>query len=187
MKIPTGGKGFTLVEAIIVVALIAIVATIAVPAGSSLVEATERRTTVAQLIGGFAVARSTAIQERVTVTLCPLDSNNRCTRDWRHPVTIFRDPARLRALTDPNQVVRIIPPPRSGSITANTANRRYFGFRATGMARSAIGNLIWCPEDGNTQKAIQLRINMGGRLQQAKDRDGDGVVEGSSGTPIACS
>lgn len=187
MNTQVRGKGFTLIEAVMVVALMAVIVTIAIPAGSSMVEATQRRSAVAQLVGGFAVARSTAIQERVAVTVCPLDSNDRCTSDWTKPVTVFRDPKRLRALTDRRQVVRVLPTPDTGRITANTGNRRYFGFRGTGMARSAIGNLIWCPDDGNVKNAIQLRINMGGRLKQAKDWNGDGVVEGANGRPIVCS
>lgn len=181
------GKGFTLIEAIVVVAVMAIVLAIAVPGGRAMVEAAERRSMVADLLGGFAVARNTAIQERIPVTVCPLDTDNRCVKDWRRPVTVFRDPARRRELTDIQQVVRVIPPPKSGRLTANTANRRYFGFRGTGMARSAIGNLVWCPDDGDVRRAIQLRMNMGGRLQHARDDDGDGVVEGADGKAIACS
>ncbi len=187
MKTITVGKGFTLIEAVVVVAMIAIVITLAIPGGGAMVEATQRRTLVADLVGAFAIARNTSIQEKVSVTLCALDSDGRCTKDWTRPVTVFRDPGRLRALADPAQIIRVVSPPKRGAITVNTGNRRYFGFRPTGMARAAIGNLVWCPDDGNPEKAIQFRINMGGRLQQAKDRNGDGVVEGANGRAIVCS
>ncbi|MDX1634640.1 MAG: GspH/FimT family pseudopilin [Marinobacter sp.] len=180
-------KGFTLLEMIIVVSLILIIATLAVPSGQAMVEANERRTVVAALVGAFSVARNTSIQEKVPVTLCPLDENARCIKDWSRPVTVFRDPGRLRRLVSQDQIIRHVQAPAAGIVIANSANRRYFGFRGTGMARSAIGNLIWCPDDGDVRQAVQLRINMGGRLQQARDRNGDGIVEGADGRNITCS
>ncbi len=175
--------GFSLVELLFVMA---IALTVALPSLGNFVEANERRSFVTALVGIFNQARSSSIQGQVSVTLCPLDNESRCSNDWMRPITVFRDPKRRRRLDDPADIIQILPPPSRGTLTANSANRPYFGFRPTGMAQSAIGNLIWCPADRNPKKAVQLRINMGGRLQHARDQDGDGIVEDADGHAIAC-
>ncbi|WP_166266519.1 GspH/FimT family pseudopilin [Marinobacter caseinilyticus] len=178
--------GYTLLEVLIVMALMAIASGIALPGILNLVESSHKRTTITNLISGFNLARTIAIQEGTSVTICPLDIHGLCSRDWSKPIILFRDPDRTRQLRQQNQILRTIGPPSTGRLTINTANRRYFGYRATGMARSAIGNIIWCPDNNMDTNAIQLRINMGGRLGHAQDRDGDGIVEGSDGQAITC-
>lgn len=181
-----GQQGLSMLELMIVLALTAIILTTAGPAWNGLVESTSRRTLIAELITGFNLARNTAVQEQLITTICPLDSDDHCSHDWSGPITIFRDAKKARRLENAKQIIRIIDPADRGKLVVRSASRPYFGFRNNGMANSAIGNLTWCPNDKNPKEAVQLRINMGGRLQTARDQDGDGIVEDSSGDPISC-
>jgi type IV fimbrial biogenesis protein FimT len=54
------------------------------------------------------------------------------------------------------------------------------------MARESIGHLLWCPKDGNPERAFQIRINMGGRPILARDTNHDGIAEDAYGRNIAC-
>lgn len=179
-------QGYTLLEVMTVTALLAITLSFAVPAGTQMLESSQRHATVSSLITGLNLARNSAIQEQTLITFCPLDIQDKCSHDWSGAITLFRDPKKLRKLSDAAQVIRIFSPPERGRLIVNSANRPYFSWSPDGMAWYAMGNIIWCPNDDDASKAAQLRINMGGRPQTAKDRDGDGVVEDAYGKPVKC-
>ncbi|KAA1171693.1 prepilin-type N-terminal cleavage/methylation domain-containing protein [Marinobacter salinexigens] len=180
-------KGFTLIELVIVLAICAVCLGGAIPSLNQVWDASNRRSAVNDLVSLINLARTTAIQEHSVITLCPLGSDNKCISDWNRPISVFRDPGRAKELTADSQLLRTLAAPQSGHLIVRSANRPYFQFQPTGIARFAIGNIIWCPEDNDSSLASQIRINMGGRPSISKDRDGDGVVEGSDGQPISCS
>lgn len=179
--------GFTLAELAIVLAISAIVVALTIPGMGSLIDNAARRSTSADLISALNLARNTAIVEQTTITICPLDSESKCSDDWSLPVTAFRDPGRSRSVDENSQIVRVVSPPETGRLIVRSGIRDYFRFRGTGLAREAIGNIIWCPDSNDPTYAIQIRINMGGRPQIAEDSDGDGVAEDAYGQPIDCS
>lgn len=187
MNQPHPLKGFTLIELLIVMTILAIVAGTAIPGLNELWKNGNRHAAINDLVTLINLARNTAIQENTTVTLCPLNSSDQCVADWSLPIVAFRDPERDKRVNSNSQLLRMIPPPSSGHLVVRSANRPYFQFQPTGMARYAIGNIVWCPSDNNNQSAAQIRINMGGRPLLSKDQDGDGIVEGSDGRPVTCS
>ncbi|WP_213478247.1 GspH/FimT family pseudopilin [Marinobacter lipolyticus] len=180
-------RGITLVELLVTLAIVAIVATQITPSFSRLLATSDRNSEIGELITLINVARNTAIYEQTTVTLCPIDETNRCNRDWDLPLVAFRDPGRTRTVSDPSQIIRERQTNNIGTIRGATGIHTYFRFNASGLAYGAIGNITWCPNDGDAALAAQIRINMGGRPTLAKDRDGDGIVEDSGGRPVACS
>ncbi|MEX0605215.1 MAG: GspH/FimT family pseudopilin [Marinobacter sp.] len=188
MRLRKASVGFTLTELLIVLTLIGITLSFALPGWSSLVENSRKKTIINDLVNLFNVSRNVAIQRQIPVTICPIDpGTQKCSRDWSLPITAFADPDRDRVLTDTAQIIKVSSPPSAGQLVGGTGIRRYFGFRPNGMAVEAIGNVTWCAEDKDPSKALQLRINMGGRLVHAQDQDGDGIVEASNGKAISCS
>ncbi|WP_077529397.1 GspH/FimT family pseudopilin [Vreelandella utahensis] len=179
-------RGVTLLELIIVIAVLAIVTTTMVPGLQKLFENTARRTQMQNMVGLFHLARTEAVSQGTIVTICPLDGSDRCTGDWQKPVHVFVDPENQRALSSGQAVLRVQEPPDSGSWTVSVGNRGYFQYRPNGMIRGTLGNLTWCPESADEKNAGQLIINMGGRLRYARDHSGDGVVQGSNGKPVHC-
>ena len=185
MDIKTSQTGMTLVELLVVITLISILLSL----GSSfnnLIARAAHQSTQAELMGFIKTARTTAIMEGTNVTLCPVGANGKCSNDWSLDLVAFRDEQRLRRLTHNSQVIRTLQPPTHGNLQGNAGIRNYFGFRPTGMAREAIGNIIWCPQDGDARNAYQIRINMGGRPRLAQDTNGDGIAEDSQGQPLSC-
>jgi len=187
MKPAKPSAGFTLVELLVVIALISLVANYAIPSMGKLVDNSRRHAAVSDMITLLNLARNSAITEQNTVTMCPLDETNACTHDWNtRPITVFRDPDSNRVLANSSDIIRISQVVEGGEWDANTSNRPYFRFFATGMASYAIGNMIWCPDSKDEHLAAQIVVNMGGRLRLSEDQDGDGVVEDANGNTVSC-
>ncbi len=182
-------KGFTLVELMVTVAISAIILNFAASNLSGVIERVTASQVKTSLRTVFSVARSSAVYKRKLVTLCPLDTNNRCVADWSRPVSIFTDPDNSKSLSQAAHLIRVSPITNSGTLTPSATShggRRYFQYKPDGSTHGTIGNLTWCPQSGTVQRAFQLRLNFGGRIRWASDRDGDGVAEDSSGQPITC-
>jgi type IV fimbrial biogenesis protein FimT len=187
METAKSPAGFTLVELLVVIVLVAVMAHFAMPSLTKVIDNSYRSTAASDMISLINIARNTAVMERSTVTVCPLDETKSCSHNWSaRPITVFRDPEADRVLQKDSDVIRTLNTQEKGKWKANTSSRPYFRFFATGIANYAIGNMTWCPNDNDTSNAIHIIINMGGRLRLAKDRDGDGVVENTQGDPVSC-
>jgi type IV fimbrial biogenesis protein FimT len=181
--------GFTLLELMISIA-IAVIITSAVTVGwQSLIESTVSQRIRSTLIQSFADARSEAVTSNQTTTLCPLNENHVCTADWDGPISVFTDPNNDRALTPTAKLIQTHHPVSGGFLTASNSGpseRRYFQYNPDGSARGTIGHIVWCPNSKNPTRAIQLRMNFGGRITWAIDRDGDGIREDAQGHGLVC-
>ncbi|MCG7201292.1 GspH/FimT family pseudopilin [Marinobacter pelagius] len=179
-------SGFTLVELLVTLTIVAVIASITVPSMDNFIRQSNRHAAVSDMIGLINLARNTAIMEQQTVTLCPLDENGECGHDWSGTITVFRDPESDKILNDATEVIRVAQSHKGGDWIANTASRPYFRFMPTGIANYAIGNMVWCPSSREMNSAAQLVVNRGGRVRVSEDNDGDGVPEDNKGHPITC-
>lgn len=179
-------NGLTLIELIIIVALLALLASTMLPALGGLIERFERDTTMKAMYQAFQLARTEAVTRGTTVTVCPLDGNKECTGNWQKKIHAFLDPDSQRKLMSQDAVLRTVPAPDDGKWSANVGNTGYFQYRPDGMVRGTMGNLVYCPDSGNARHAGQLIINMGGRVRYARDYSGDGIAQDSQGNPISC-
>lgn len=187
--IPLSEKGLTLIELLITVVILAVVANTSVASFQWLSERTAASTTRNNIDRAFALARITAITEHTIVTICPLDSANKCTNDWSLPTAVFRDPSGSLTLSTERQLVKLLPLAASGKLTPSNSfhgPRRYFQYRKDGSIRGTLGNFTWCPRSGNRQSAIHVRVNFGGRLVWSRDSNGNQIVEDSGGSDISC-
>ena len=182
-------NGLTLLELIITISIGAILVSIS---SGNWTRATEKFL-AAQVNSNvrllFHQARQYAVLNRTIITICPLGQNNHCTSDWNRPVSIFSDPDSAKKLTSKDKLLRVLELSSKGDLASSSVghgNRRYFQYTPDGSVNGSIGHLIWCPPSRNNRSAVQARINFGGRLRWASDRDKDGIVEDSSGQPITC-
>ncbi|GGL96606.1 GspH/FimT family pseudopilin [Pseudomonas asuensis] len=78
-------RGFTLIELMVTVAVLAIVLTIAVPSFNNLIQSSRARALVSELNGALQIARSEALKRRKNVIVCPRnDTGTDCDSgaDW---------------------------------------------------------------------------------------------------------
>lgn len=186
MKHARNARGFSLLELLITLTIVAIVAAFALPSLNSILQRGEQRAALSELIAIINLSRNTAIQEQTAVTLCPIGTNSKCTKDWNRPLTAFRDPERARKIVHSDQVLRVLELSSTGTAKGRTGIRDYFRFRPSGFAEEAIGNIVWCPKNGDNRFASQIRINMGGRPFISQDSDGDGIPEDTYGKAVTC-
>lgn len=84
-------KGFTLVEMMVTVAVLAIVLGMAVPDLTAMVQSYKITTAASSLASGMALARSEAIKRGVNVTMCPSSDGSNCATsgDWAQGWVMF--------------------------------------------------------------------------------------------------
>lgn len=183
---PTKLAGFTLIELLIIVAIIGILTGYGFTGFTQLTQRTVATSVANEMRHHFAFARSSAIYQGTLVTLCAIDEDNHCTADWKNTLMIFNDRNNNRTLDLDELVLRTLAAPKQGFWRAKPANKGYFQFDSIGTAHGTLGSVTWCPDDKNNHHAVQLLLNLGGRLRQANDSNGDGIAEDSKGKPLSC-
>lgn len=100
-------SGFTLIELIVVVALIAILATWVVPGFQGLIARTTLDSEVERVWQAIRTARAEAAERRTPVRACPTENELKCSADWSDPIMIFVDANGNDARSDNEELINI--------------------------------------------------------------------------------
>ena len=86
------GKGFTLIELIIVVSIFTLLGALATPNFIGALEKNKSRSTVLELYHQLSFAREASIVKYKTITICASDNTNSCngSRNWSNTKIIIR-------------------------------------------------------------------------------------------------
>lgn len=198
---PTGRRrvrGFTLIEMLVVIALIAIFVTVAVPSYHKMLQDNRIISALNSFAGTLAESRSEAVTRGVTVVVCPSSNATSTTptcattgTDWAGGWISFVPAAGSTSFSSGDTLLRQHGPV-GGTITMGNigsgTNGNYIAFDRMGFAQGTFAagtsslTVVACPTDGNVKQARAIVLGLSGSVRTATDTTGDGVVNGGNGT-----
>ncbi|WP_259759272.1 GspH/FimT family pseudopilin [Pseudomonas sp. GCEP-101] len=162
MSRPRESAGFTLVELMVVVAVAAILATIAIPSFRTLMLNNQISSQTNMVIGLLQSARSEAITQRSIVRVCgssdagSSQANYSCnSNNWEAGAIVFRSPDATTTSVAQAAVIRVLPPNTSGLTLRSSGT---LTFNPNGTLTTA-GTLRVCDSRGaDSSRAVTLNI-----------------------------
>ncbi len=188
--------GFTAVELLVTISIVAILGAIAIPAFGDFVVNNRAIGRINEFVTAVNYARSEAVNRGGPVTICsstsPQASNPVCDggQQWESGWIVFADYdgdgtmdlGTGSCLTEEDCLLVVAD--GTDNITLR-ADQTRITFDSMGGSRGHDGTWTLCGAAG-AQKARAAILSASGHIRQAKDSDGDGVPEGSSGNNVTC-
>lgn len=171
-------RGFTIIELIVTMAVVAILATVAVPNFIDIM--TKRRIAgyVNEFSSALAFARSEAIRRGVPVSVCKSANGTSCGGTWSGGWIVFvnNDNDNPAAVDSGEAVLRVSPALSTGfTANASSTNNKFANdvtYDRLGMAND-IGTVAFCR---NSNESLAGAVDVARtRLRVAKDTNGDGI------------
>ncbi|GAB3280573.1 GspH/FimT family pseudopilin [Parahaliea aestuarii] len=161
-------RGFTLIELMVVLAILAILLFVAAPGFQDLIRNNRLVSEVYALRATLANARSEAMARRAAVTVCPIDSAQNCLvgSDWSSGYKSF--------LADPNQPFQV-KNLESNAIAVLFDGGNQVRFDQRGNALGFDGAFTFCDQRGE-EHASSLILSPVGSVRSATDTDGNNIV-----------
>jgi prepilin-type N-terminal cleavage/methylation domain-containing protein len=165
---PTRFCGFTIIELLIVVAILAITAGLSIPSLQSTLAESRAQMYMKSLSRDIAYIRSYAVSYGTSVTICPLD-NSRCSTDWSKNITVFIDHNMDRIQGGNDRLLKILTNPRIEDTL--TYPRKGLTFRSDGSINGfQSGTFRYCPVNKTSQFSKGLVVNQAGRSRFRQDK-----------------
>ena len=180
--------GFNLIELIIVLAILAILVNLGLPALSQSFERNQARVVINEINRAISLTRFTAVNNAVMTTLCKSEDGQNCGGLWQQGFIVFTDRNADRIINGNDRLIRVFPEiAGSGSIKFRAfQNKQYLQMTPQGFTNYQNGNFTFCPASNDPKLAQQIIINRSGRTYFARDKDGDGIKEGANGKALIC-
>ena len=182
-------KGFTLIELMVGIAIIAILSTIALPRMNQFLTKMRVDNEISEMQRLLLTARNMAVNTGKNTTVCPL-SNGSCTKDWKSDISVFTNSSNINndntynAATE--DLIKIKEEIESGD-KLQFANFNRVVYAPTGrlIFPTVASTFKYCPKD-EAEQARGIDISISGRSYTSADTDSDGKDEDRSGNEIVC-
>lgn len=165
-------NGFTLIELMIVIALVALIASYGIPQFNTMMQNGRISTQVNELQGLMQLARSEAVTSRVTTRICASTDQATCnTNSWEQGMIVFRD-------VDDNgsaaaaELVRVMPAVTNGNTIRGVNGALSFSTDGTLTA----GAMLRICDTRGANSSRQVRLNTAGQSRISKGNAQGDVV-----------
>ena len=176
--------GFTLIELMVTIAIVAIVALFGIPAFSDFILNNRIRGQVSDFVVQLTHARSEAMRTATRVTVCPGTAGG-CSSDsnwnWENGWVMFVDINANAAVDSGETVIGVGPALDGGNTLRSTAFSTYISFRHDGGSTSIgggglAGSFALCDSRGYGDKAQAITVSATGRMKALAATDESSVV-----------
>ena len=163
-------SGFTLLELLVTVALIAIVMAIAVPSMSTFTQNDRLTTNINQLVGHLAYARSEAVKRSQQVSVCVSNDAATCTGgSWADGWIVYIDADADNSFTAGEELLRVQQALGGNNSLTPTGIGNQITYDNRGFVNAAsIGSLQLC-DNRSGPYGKTVRITTTGRVRMEKD------------------
>lgn len=171
-----GQSGFTLIEALVALAIVAVLSALAVPSLASFGERMNLGTFTDDVLAHLHLARGEAIKRRGRVALCKSADGETCAGagGWEQGWIVFHDADNNGMRTDGELVVeRMGALPAGWRLTGNSSLARYISYHPSGTTRYVsgafqAGTLTLCRQSAWPTHGVQIVLNAAGRPRTNK-------------------
>ncbi len=176
-------SGATVLEMLISVTIISILLSLVTPATQHIITTNRVVTDINSLSTITQRGQFAAVNEQMTVTLCPTQNYSTCTSTWSNAKMLFSD-ANENGQRDSNEaLIATSDAINSSNTISGVSNPVIFSASGTINQNTVI---VVCPSDKNNSYASGLILSFFGRIATAIDTNGDGYKEDTSGDPLSC-
>jgi len=204
MKNPLKHRGFTLLELLIAVSMVAILVGIAAPSMRSFLLQNGVQSDERELLADFSVARGKAVETNSYVSICGKAAGaNTCnaSADWSNGWIVFVDNGEGAGATSANgileageEVVRIKNYQGANAFVvqddSSSSSVPVLGFDQRGYMNTLIHSerteIFVCDPEGEARRARAIFVEVTGRAVGSRDIDDDGVHEDLAGDDLSC-
>lgn len=160
--------GITLIELLFVIAIIAILCTVSLPALGGLMRSEQSRSAHNALVASLNLARSTAVARGGEVVLCPSRSGTQCDDAiwWQAGWIVFADTNRDGQRETDEALVQV-GQAHAGIAIASSAGRRQVAYHSDGSAPGSNLTLTFCDTRGPSS-AHTIVVSNSGRIRGGK-------------------
>ena len=178
-------QGFTIVELMITVALIAIIAAIGIPSYQDVVASNRVVTSINELHAGLRLARVEAVKRNADVVFCATSDSASCSGTWNDGWLIFHD-ADGDGVADADELIRVGEGVHNGYNLTFSGGGTSITFLARGMTNGQSGTFKLCDSEADAGLARGIILLTTGATRRSLDTDGSGIHEDNGGADFSC-